>query len=746
MQRDFRLGEWTVRSRRHIVENGSDSKRVTPKSMAVLDCLAAAAGEPVSRGDLFDAVWPGGEVSDDTLTQCVAELRKAFGDSARKSQVIETIHKVGFRLLPAVEPLEDTDSEKYSEGKRLILKRAGLLFASIIVIVTALLLNANSRLWLIEGGVTSALKAAAFLNPYSLEKKTGIAVLAFQNMSSDAENEYFSDGISEEILDALVKTRQMPVIARTSSFQFKGQNKDTREIGRLLGVTHLLEGSVRKFENRVRVTAQLIDTSTGTHLWSEVYDRELADIFRLQDEIANQIATQIGQAFEATEEGSLYGKIAVAEQISRGTTRMDAYEQLLRGRQLLSRDNPFEKEKSLAYFERAIDLDGDYVDAWVAKGHALLALAGPMNDLRIPAEAQLAAMAAFRTALKLEPDNAIAMGLLGHLLILQEYKWREGLQMMERSLELNPNSAVILSFYGGFLQNMRRENAPEFLERAYRLNPLDQGVILMRARSLAEQGRQLDAAALAETTLINNRGGYGANFFSAIYNNMLGRLDAAEASLRKAQQIVGADFPSMRMVESWIAWSRGDRELAWKLQEHVLNLAENHAVGLLAMWPWEKAEWAIRAWDIALQQRHPTVALSVFGPRPPLLPEANWRHIQEVTRTSEVRMGLATNLSARSTREQEQLLARAIQLSGAELDSLVGNYISEVGGLSIERIGGKLVLYGGAEIVPVAPKRFEMLVSKHEIHVVLEAGEIVGLISKGGQREIEWRRTQEQIH
>jgi DNA-binding winged helix-turn-helix (wHTH) protein len=212
MGADLRLGDWIVRPQRRVVERGEESNHIKPKSMAVFECLVAASGAPVSRNDLFDTVWPGGVVSDDTLNRCIFELRKAFGDSARAPQVIETIPKFGFRLLLPVHPLEEeplTVGPRSDESRRRQLR--------------------HRDQW--DNG---------------FEQQPAIAVLPFANLSSDTENAYFSDGMSEEILNALARFNLLPVIARTSSFQFKDQNRDVKDIGRLLGVTIVLEGTVRK--------------------------------------------------------------------------------------------------------------------------------------------------------------------------------------------------------------------------------------------------------------------------------------------------------------------------------------------------------------------------------------------------------------------------------------------------------------------------------------------------------------------
>jgi len=233
----YRLREWTVRPHRNRIERGGESIHLAPKAMAVLDCLARASNSVVTRQEIFDSVWRGAVVSDEALTQRIAEVRKAFGDSAQRSSIIETIPKIGFRLIPPVLPLPG------------------------------------------DAGTGA-------VNPV-------IAVLPFANMSEDPGNEHFSDGISEELICLLAKVPGLDVISRTSSFSFKGENWKMADLARELNASLIVEGTVRRIAKRVRITAQLIDPKADRHLWSESYDFELSDIFSLQAEIAQSIVTAL---------------------------------------------------------------------------------------------------------------------------------------------------------------------------------------------------------------------------------------------------------------------------------------------------------------------------------------------------------------------------------------------------------------------------------------------------------------------
>jgi TolB-like protein/Tfp pilus assembly protein PilF len=453
-------------------------------------------------------------------------------------------------------------------------------------------------------------------------------------MSSDAENEYFSDGMSEEILNALAKTNLLPVIARSSSFQFKGQNKDVKEIGRLLGVTHVLEGSVRKADNSVRVTAQLIDTATGAHVWSGVYQRELSDIFMLQNEITTNIVDQISVVL-GDEIVPLPNELPTAEfMAARHTTDLEAYDLYLKGMQMLKSANPGPREQAEGYFDRAIALDRDYADAWAAKGFALQSLGEDGNGhSHIPASVYPDAIAAFRRALEIEPGHAFATGWLGMTLIHNEFKWADGMQLIKQSLTRNPNDAALLSWYGVYLKTMQIEGGNEVLDRAFRLDPFGIISIAVRAGSLLRDGRLLDAAALSETSLIGDREGYEPNFYSAIYNILLGRLDAAEERLHKARLVANPVDLTLDAFEGWLDSMRGKgpkmpvaEQLERMQTERLSYFVLRGMVG-----GWEDEKTIVAAFDLAIEQRHPELRFVLFGPKPPLMPEADWRRIKEIT-------------------------------------------------------------------------------------------------------------------
>ena len=265
-----------------------------------------------------------------------------------------------------------------------------------------------------------------------------IAVLPFANMSADPENEYFADGITEEILNALSQIADLRVAGRTSAFSFKGKNEDLRSIGEQLNVRTVLEGSVRRSGKRVRITAQLVDVTDGYHLWSERYDREIEDVFAVQDEIATAIAERMKTTLQS-------GRAATVAQ--RATDNIEAYEAYLKGRALLYRRGPAIKQ-GMAMMRRALELDPNYGLAWsgLADTYSLLGYYGMMS----PEEASTNARQGAQKALELAPDLAEAHSSAGMVSFLFDWDWEATERSFLKSIELNPGYIQGAGWYSVF--------------------------------------------------------------------------------------------------------------------------------------------------------------------------------------------------------------------------------------------------------------------------------------------------------
>ncbi len=282
LMKAFLLGPWTVEPLAGAVTGpNGETKHLEPKVMDVLVCLAGHAGELVTRQQLLETVWNAGTGSDEQLTRAIGELRRAFGDSPGDASYIETVPKRGYRLIAEVRREPGNADAAAVPGRAARVPGRRLVTMAATVLVLALVYIAFNRI------ENDAIPDASVAGGKS------IAVLPFVNLSDDPGNEYFSDGLSEEILNLLARVPGLKVIGRTSSFSFKGKPEDLREIGRALGVTNVLEGSVFKAGEQVRITTRLVDVSDASTIWSDQYDRTMTDIFAVQDEIAAAILDEL---------------------------------------------------------------------------------------------------------------------------------------------------------------------------------------------------------------------------------------------------------------------------------------------------------------------------------------------------------------------------------------------------------------------------------------------------------------------
>ncbi len=348
-----------------------------------------------------------------------------------------------------------------------------------------------------------------------------IAVLAFENMSGDPDQEYFSDGIAEELLNRLSKYPQLTVISRSSSFSFKGKSLAIPEIARRLNVAHVLEGSVRKAGSQVRITAQLIEASTDKHLWSETYDRELADIFAIQDEISTAIVGALKKRLGLQVE-TVPGVIAAVN--------TEAHEAYLRGRYLVVQRTRATVESAVHEFEKAITLDPDY-----ALAHAELAMAifllKTYSDLNLTEAIARAAPYAER-AMALDSTLAEAHAATGGLLSSQG-NLEEALTHFEQAIQINPNYSIVYVWMAGLLANDlgRYKEGFAMSEIAYRLDPLSIPALsahvlsLIYRNRLDEADRELEKLATIAPRQYEFLRGFRKSYGGKWANQVLGELD-----------------------------------------------------------------------------------------------------------------------------------------------------------------------------------------------------------------------------
>ncbi|VIO76090.1 Adenylate cyclase 2 [Bradyrhizobium ivorense] len=387
------------------------------------------------------------------------------------------------------------------------------------------------RVWRVRLGsntrsAASTAVPAGTSRPLALPDRPSIAVLPFQNMSGDPEQEYFADGVVEDIITALSHFRALFVIARNSSFTYKGRAVDVKQVGRELGVRYVLEGSVRKAANRVRITGQLVDTATGAHLWAERYDRDLSDIFTVQDEIAASVVTVIEPALAAAEQQRVLRK---------PPERLDAWEAYQRGLWHFHQYRPEENKTALAFFSQAIALDPNF-----APGHYGYALALQWDiwhfSTRPFLEVQGRAREEAHIAVSLDDNDATAHAVLAHMMMWGS-EWEAAIAEARTAVALNPNSAFVISMLGCVLGfGGYREEALERLQQAIRASPHDPLIWLWSVWRGALQFLSRDFVAALQTwrQVVRLRPSYATAYeYIAASLAYLGQLDEARETLER---------------------------------------------------------------------------------------------------------------------------------------------------------------------------------------------------------------------
>ncbi len=449
---------------------------------------------------------------------------------------------------------------------------------------------------------------------------TSIAVLPFVNMSSDPENDYFADGLSEELLNVLAQIEGFKVAGRTSSFTFKGENKNLQEVGRTLNVGTVLEGSVRKSGDQVRVTAQLISVKDGYHLWSNSYDRKLDDIFSIQDDIARQVVGALKKTLLASQDE------AVLER--RPTDNLEAYQLYLRGRHQLAKRTLQGLQLALAAFREATELDPKFTRAWsgVADAQSLMASYGYLPIAGMKDDAEFA----IEQALALDPGLGEAYASKGLLLTQLNGDSEDIIALYNKALELNPNNSLAHMWLAGQLGPSNSEAGLKHLRIAYSLDPLSRVVVFNLASYLMVTGHYEEAKKHTEElleldplwpgaqrllaqnaiTLGDAHGWIRANLEvlkldpddNQTLENLgdaflsLGDLETAEKYVLRARKI-SPDYAGTAVLQALLLWLQGDPEAGLKITREIAARQPNDKSAVINA---AYAEAYTGEWDRAL--------------------------------------------------------------------------------------------------------------------------------------------------
>ena len=463
-------------------------QKLAGQPFQVLQALLERPGEIITREELRQRLWPDNIFVDYELAlkKAVNRLREVLGDSADSPHFIETIPRRGYRFIGtiAAPPSVPSDfaerpivgavetAEAHVGGPKSETRKSRKLVGSVVLAgIATVLLWANA----------DRLRTRIFAKSRSVEIHS-IAVLPLQNLSTDPREEYFSEGITEALTTDLAQISALRVISRTSSEHFKGSRETLPEIARQLNVEAVVGGSVTRSENRVRITAQLIEAQSDRHLWAKTYDRDFQDILRLQDEVARDIAAEIRISVTPQEQARL--------SLEQKTTP-SAYEAYLRGRYLWSQRNAESIDKAASYFQQAAREDPAFALAYSGLSDCYWVGWGAKIDL--PLADQYAAK-----AVALQPDLAEAHASLG-ILRLNEYQMSGAERELTRAIELNPNYAMAHHFYSGYLLSVGRTvDALKENDLARRLDPFSipvntaRVIILVGSRNYGEAIEQAE--------------------------------------------------------------------------------------------------------------------------------------------------------------------------------------------------------------------------------------------------------------
>jgi TolB-like protein/DNA-binding winged helix-turn-helix (wHTH) protein len=436
------FGNYVLDGGRRELRRGSEQVALEPQVFDVLLYLALNRDRVVSKDDLIAAVWNGRVISESTLTSRIAAARRAVGDSGEQQAFIKTYARKGFRFVGDIR-IEATAGTPPT--------RAGTVPEG-----SHPSANAGSFADKAPGPASSG---AAL----SWGGRPAVAVLPFKNLSGDPEQEYFSDGITEDIIAALSKYRSLAVIARNSSFAFKDAGGDVRRVGLTLGGDYLVEGSVRKIEQRVRVTAQLVETDGGRQLWAERYDRDLENLFALQDDITTAIAARIEPEIGAAERLRVERKAVPA---------LHAWDYFRLGTKHFYRSTAADNLEAQRLFHRAIELDPSLAEAYGYLSYALvLSMVYFEAD---PSEERLEkAVTVGRKGVELDDQDGLLRFMYGRALLARK-AYGDALAELETAVALNPYLAVSYCGLGDTLAYEGRiSEAIPYFQKAIDLSPYD---------------------------------------------------------------------------------------------------------------------------------------------------------------------------------------------------------------------------------------------------------------------------------
>ena len=485
----------------HLLWRNADRVPIAPKAFDILAYLVERPGQLVTQDEILDALWRDTFVNPEVLRKYILEIRRVLGDQPNQPEFIETLPKRGYRFIAPVVDEEThqptatvttavqrqilvTEARSGNEGTPLpaptpsfnrIQRTLGAVAA--VATVVAVIIGAGA----------DHLHPSQKLTRLGVPSHTSIAVLPFADMSPTKDQEYFSDGLSEQLIHDLTKVSGLKVVGRSSAFQFKGRNEDLREVGRKLGVANVLEGSVRREGNHVRITAELTKADDGFQLWSQTYDRQTKDILAVQDDIA--LATT--EALQLKLLGANGQRLAS----NLRTANPEAYQAYLEGQYFIARgDDKPDLEQALSYADQAVKLDASYAPAWAQRALVLETMAS--YSLIENSYGYRRARESAEKSIALDPNLAEGYMVMGLIQTDHDWDWESADETFRRAGLLEPGSAEVLANRAYLARCLGHlDDAVKLHREAIALDPLSADFHLLLGYELYFMGRPEEALA-----------------------------------------------------------------------------------------------------------------------------------------------------------------------------------------------------------------------------------------------------------
>ena len=538
-QEPFLVGEWEVDPAADEIRRGAECVTLQPRTMALLVYLAARPGQVVSADELLSEVWRDVIVTPGSLYQSIGLLRLALGDDTDSPSYVVNIPRKGYRLIAPVQ-----HGRRSGAGWRITKPSIG--GTPLAAGPAGLDPDCGRRL-----SIGARTAAPGLLGATPLDRS--IAVLPFKNLSPDPQDAYLADGLTEDLIQTLGRLPGVQVIARSSVFVFRERSADVREIAELLGVRYVLDGSARRIAGDLRVSAQLVDATSGFQLWSESYDRPVSDVLRVQADIARAVARSL-EVLLTRETSQRFARLA-----ARDPSAFDAY---LRGRSLWNERSVESLGRAANYFHLAIERDPEFALSHVALAELQVVL--PLYGLESPDIAFPKARAAALRALELDPATAEARATLGVVSYQYDWDWQRAEQEFRGAIALNPSYATARQWYAEYLSYAQRfAEAEAEIAFARVLDPLSPTVQTLGSGPALWSRRYEQAEAGYRAVLAADPGFSLARYALGLCQLGEGKADEAVVSFREALRGLGPNFvyPSLAHAYAALGKSAEAREL-----------------------------------------------------------------------------------------------------------------------------------------------------------------------------------------